>query len=62
MQFSEHIKILIFALLIFSLVFVVAYTLQIVRLWIAALAVMIVLSGTIAVLARWSGASLEETE
>ncbi len=62
MQFSEHVRILVFALLVFSVLFVAAYTLQITRLWIAALAVMIVLSGAIAVLARWSGHGIEESE
>ena len=62
MQFVEHVKILIFALLIFSAVFLIAYTLGMTRLWIASLAVMVVLSGAIAVLARWSGHGLEETE
>ena len=61
MQFTEHVRILVFALLIFAVLFVVAYTLEITRLWFACLAVMIVISGAIAVLARWSGASLEET-
>ncbi|WP_456469641.1 hypothetical protein [Archaeoglobus sp.] len=62
MQFVEHVRILIFALLIFSAVFLIAYTLEITRLWFACLAVMIVLSGAIAVLARWSGQRMEETE
>ena len=62
MQFAEHIKILVFALLIFAMLFVVAYTLGMARLWFACLAVMIVLSGAIAVLARWSGYGFEESE
>ncbi len=62
MQFVEHIRILIFALLIFSVVFVIAYTIGYTRLWISLLAVMIVLSGTIAVLARWSRIDTGETE
>jgi len=62
MQFVEHVKILVFALLIFSVLFVVAYTLEITRLWFACLAVMIVISGAIAVLARWSRYDAEETE
>ena len=62
MQFIEHVRILIFALLIFSVVFIVAYTLGMTRLWIATLAVIAVLAGAIAVLARWSGYGLEETD
>jgi len=54
MQFAEHVKILIISLLIFSTVFITAYTLGYTRLWVATFAVMIVLSGAIAVLARWS--------
>ena len=62
MQFVEHVKILVFALLIFSVLFVVAYTLEMTRLWFACLAVMIVISGAIAVLARWSRIDSGETE
>ena len=62
MQFAEHVKILVLALLVFSVVFVVAYTLEMTRLWFACLAVMIVLSGAIAVLARWSRIDSGETE
>ncbi|WP_456329496.1 hypothetical protein [Archaeoglobus sp.] len=62
MQFVEHVRILIFALLIFSALFVVAYTLEMTRLWFACLAVMIVISGAIAVLARWSRIDSGETE
>ena len=62
MQFAEHVKILVFALLIFAVLFVIAYTLEITRLWFACLAVMIVISGAIAVLARWSCKGIEETE
>jgi hypothetical protein len=61
MQFVEHVKIPVFVLLVFSVLFVVAYTLEITRLWFACLAVMIVISGAIAVLARWSGTNYEET-
>lgn len=52
MQFTKHVRILVFALLIFAVLFVVAYTLEITRLWFVCLAVMIVISGAIAVLAR----------
>jgi len=62
MQFAEHVRILVFALLIFAVLFVVAYTLEMTRLWFACLAVMIVISGAIAVLARWSRYDAEETE
>ena len=62
MQFTEHVKILVFALLIFAALFVVAYTLEMTRLWVACLAVMVVISGAIAVLARWSGYGIEESE
>jgi|GEM_PF-2156954 hypothetical protein len=62
MQFVEHIRILIFALLIFSAVFLIAYTLEMTRLWIASLAVIAILAGAIAVLARWSGYGIEESE
>jgi len=62
MQFSEHIKILVLALLIFCALFVLAYTLELERLWISLFAVIIVLSGTIAVLARWSRIEIEETD
>ncbi len=62
MQFSEHIRILIFVLIGFLALFVIAYTLEMTRLWIAAFVVIIVLSGTIAVLARWSRYDVEETE
>ena len=62
MQFSEHVRILIFVLIGFLALFVVAYTLEMTRLWIAAFVVIIVLSGTIAVLARWSRYDVEETD
>jgi len=62
MQFSEHVRILIFVLIGFLALFVVAYTLEMTRLWIAAFVVIIVLSGTIAVLARWSRYDVEETK
>ncbi len=62
MQFSEHVRILIFVLIGFLALFVVAYSLKITRLWIAAFVVIIVLSGTIAVLARWSRYDVEETD
>ena len=62
MQFTEHVRILIFVLIGFLALFVIAYTLEITRLWIAAFVVIIVLSGTIAVLARWSRYDVEETE
>ena len=61
-QFVEHIRILIFALLIFSVIFLIAYTLEMTRLWIASLAILVILSGAIAVLARWSGYGIEESE
>ncbi len=62
MQFSEHVRILIFVLIGFLAIFVVAYSLEMTRLWIAAFVVIIVLSGTITVLARWSRYDAEETE
>ncbi len=62
MQFVEHVRILIFALLIFSAVFLIAYTLEMTRLWIASLSVIAILAGAIAVLARWSGYGVEESE
>jgi len=62
MQFTEHVRILIFVLIGFLALFVIAYTLEITRLWIATLVVIIVLSGTIAVLARWSRYGIDETE
>lgn len=62
MQFAEHVRVLVYALLIFSVVFVIAYTIGYTRLWISLLAVMIVLSGAIAVLARWSRIDSGETE
>ena len=62
MQFVEHVKILVFTLIIFSVLFVVAYTLEMTRLWFACLAVMIVISGAIAVLARWSRIDSGENE
>jgi len=62
MQFTEHVRILVFALLIFAMLFVVVYTLEITRLWFACLAVMIVISGAITVLARWSCQGIEESE
>ena len=62
MQFAEHVRILVYALLIFSVAFVVAYTIGYTRLWISLLAILIVLSGTIAVLARWSRIDSGETE
>jgi len=60
MQFSEHVRILIFVLIGFLALFVVAYSLEMTRLWIATFIVIIVLSGTIAVLARWSKYDIEE--
>jgi len=62
MQFTEHVRILIFVLIGFLALFVVAYTLEMTRLWLAAFVVIIVLSGTIAVLARWSRYDVEETD
>ena len=62
MQFSEHVRILIFVLIGFLALFVVAYSLEMTRLWIASFVVVIVISGTIAVLARWSRYDVEETE
>ena len=62
MQFTEHVRILIFVLIGFLALFVIAYTLEMTRLWIAAFVVIIVLSGTIAVLARWSKYDIEETD
>lgn len=61
-QFVEHVRILIFTLLIFSVIFIVAYTLEMTRLWIASLAVIAILASAIAVLARWSGYDTGETE
>ncbi len=62
MQFSEHVKLLVLALLVFCTLFTVAYTLKLTRLWISLFAVIIVLSGTIAVLARWSRDEIEQTD
>ncbi len=60
MQFAEHARILVFALLIFLVLFVVVYTLETTRLWFACLAVMIVISRAITVLARWAGIMLRK--
>ncbi|MCD6493890.1 MAG: hypothetical protein J7K36_08900 [Archaeoglobaceae archaeon] len=62
MQFSEHVKLLVLALLVFCALFTAAYTLKLTRLWISLFAVIIVLSGTIAVLARWSRDEIEQTD
>ena len=61
-DFSEHIRILVFSLLFFSFLFITAYTLDKERLWISCLAILLIISGTIAVLARWSVLEVCETD
>lgn len=61
-EFSEHVKILVLAILFFSSVFVVSYSKNYERLWLSVFVVLIILFASLAVLARWSQVEIEQTD
>lgn len=61
-EFEEHVKILIFALLGFMVVFAIAYSQDWERLWISIFIIILILFMAIAILARSSKLEIEQTD
>ncbi len=61
-EFDEHIKILIFALLGFMVVFAIAYSQNWQRLWVSLFIIILILFMAIAILARSSKLEIKQTD
>ncbi len=61
-EFDEHVKILIFALLGFMVVFAIAYSQDWQRLWVSLFIIILILFMAIAILARSNKVEIKQTD
>lgn len=61
-EFSEHIRILVVAEIIFAVLFIIAYSKGSPRLWFSLFVVLVIIFMTIAILARWSSFEISQTD
>lgn len=61
-EFSEHIRILVLAEIVFAVLFVIAYARRSTRLWFPLFVVLAIIFMTISILARWSQVEIPESD
>jgi hypothetical protein len=61
-EFDEHVKILIFALLGFMVIFAIAYSQDWQRLWVSLFIIILILFMAIAILARSNKVEIKQTD